>query len=103
MYAPWGTVLRSIPGMPRDHETYLVSVGESTRLYWPRASLLRNVEAEVTLQDLADVVGRLPVRYRHAVRAAVQAELMNSPFFPNHVQCIHEIHEAIKDRDGGNG
>jgi hypothetical protein len=37
---PCGFVLKSVPGMPRQHESYLIRIGRSTRLYWPRVALL---------------------------------------------------------------
>jgi hypothetical protein len=38
--------LKSVPGMCRDHESYLVAVGKSKRLYWPRVSNLAAIEKQ---------------------------------------------------------
>lgn len=37
---PAGSQLR-LPGSPRAHESYLVQVGKSKTLYWPRVSALK--------------------------------------------------------------
>jgi hypothetical protein len=45
--APWHCVPEGMhldgPGMARNHESYLVQVGTSKKLYWPRLSALRQV------------------------------------------------------------
>jgi len=47
---PAGYCFRGIPPYsPRNHESYLVQVGNSTRLYWPRVKNL-------TLCDIVGVV-----------------------------------------------
>ena len=42
---PCGFLLKSIPGKPRPHESYLIRVGASASLYWPRVAML-NKEAD---------------------------------------------------------
>lgn len=42
-YVPADMTLASWPGMPRNHESYLVRVGRSKALYWPRVSALAKV------------------------------------------------------------
>jgi hypothetical protein len=47
---PCGFVLKSIPGSPRQHESYLVRVGTTASLYWPRVALLYR-QPQPTLTD----------------------------------------------------
>jgi hypothetical protein len=51
---PCGFVLKSVPGKSRQHESYLVRVGTSASLYWPRVALLHkevDSDAAVVLTD----------------------------------------------------
>jgi hypothetical protein len=51
---PCGFRLKSVPGMYREHESYLIRVGTSASLYWPRVALLHkevDSDAAVVLTD----------------------------------------------------
>jgi hypothetical protein len=51
---PCGFRLKSVPGMYRPHESYLIRVGTSASLYWPRVALLHgevDSDAAVVLTD----------------------------------------------------
>lgn len=46
LYVPKGLLINAWRGDERDHESYLVRVGNKKLLYWPRVSQLKEKESK---------------------------------------------------------